>query len=210
MSEGDGGLSSGLSSGLWPAYWQTVVRRRSVRGFSSKPVPREAIQRLIEAASLAASSANAQPWHFYVVTDPETRAKLVATTYPGPDCRSDKTQAWMAQAPAIIVVCLDWPRGAAKYNFESRYCSGLQDVSSAIVTILLGAAAMDLGACWVGGFRFLEVAQLLGIPPVHEPTALIPVGYPNRVPGDRKIRSLGEVLTWIESGDRARGTPDID
>ncbi len=186
----------GAGADLWPAYWETVVRRRSVRSFLDKPVPREDLRQLVEAASLAASSANAQPWHFFVVTDPDLRARLVATTYPGPDCRSKETQAWIAEAPAIIVVCFDWARGAAKYNFESRYYSGLQDISSAVVTILLGAAAKGLGACWVGGFRFLEVARVLGIPPTLEPAALIPIGYPSRRPGGRKTRPLDEILTW--------------
>lgn len=168
-----------------------------MRFFEPRPVPREDLQKLIEAASLAASSANAQPWHFYVVTDPAVRAKLVATTYPGADCRSEKTQAWMAEAPAIIVVCFDWPRSVAKYNFESRYISGLQDVSSAVVTLILGAAAMGLGACWCTGFRFAEAAQVLGAPLEHEPAALIPIGYPGRAPGERHTRPLGDVLTWV-------------
>ena len=199
MTEATVAPASGISpvEDLWLAYCQTVVRRRSIRGYLRRPVPREALQRLVEAACLAPSSANAQPWHFYIVTDRIKLDHLVATTYPGPDCRSEKTQAWIAEAPAMIVVCLEWARGAAKYNFESRYWSGLQDISAPIMTILLGAAAMGLGACWVGGFRFVDAAGVLGIPPTYEPTALIPVGYPSRTPGPRQTRPLDEVCTWV-------------
>ena len=189
---------------LWSAFERVVELRRSVRSFSNQPVQPRAIERLVRAACLAPSSANAQPWHYYIVSDHKTRKRLVATTYPGPDCRSKKTQAWIAQAPVIIVVCLEWTRGAAKYNFESRYLSGLQDVSATVQTILLGAAAMGLGACWVGGFRFLEVAEILGIPPTQEPQAMIPVGYPDRPPGDRVTRPLEDIRTWVSGSESDR------
>ncbi|HHY94905.1 MAG TPA: hypothetical protein GX513_07835, partial [Firmicutes bacterium] len=144
----------GATADLWPAFKRVVRGRRSIRSFQDKPVPRHLVAEMLEVARQAPSSGNTQPWHFYVVTDPEIRERLVASTFPGADCGSDRVQDWVRQAPVLIVVCLDWRRGATKYNFEHRYFLGLQDVGAAIENLLLSAEALGLGACWVGGIRF--------------------------------------------------------
>lgn len=179
------------------AFQAIVSGRRSVRSFEDRPVPRELVEGIIEAGRHAPSSGNTQPWHFYVVTAAAAREALVKATYPGSDCTSPKAQEWVGQAPVIIVACLDWRRGAAKYNYEHRYFIGPQDVASAIQSMLLAAEAAGLGACWVGGIRFTEVAEALGIPPVHEPLALIPVGYARHRPGPKRLRPMDEVATWL-------------
>lgn len=181
----------------WPAFWKTVSERRSIRSFKDTPVPREMVEGILEAARRAPSSGNTQPWHFYVVTAPEARRRLAASSYPGVDYTSQRVQEWIIKAPVILVVCLDWPRGAAKYNFEHRYFLGLQDISAAIENTLLAAEAMGLGACWVGGIRFLETAAAIGIPPTYEPLALIPIGYPDSRPGNRPLRPIEDVRTWL-------------
>jgi len=144
---------------------EVLATRRSVRQFRDRPVADEHIRAIIEAAMLAPSAGNQQPWHFVVVTD---RAKLARI----PDFHP--YSAMMRTAPAAILICGD-PTGTPWPEFW------VQDCSAAAQNALLAARDLGLGTVWVGVYpveeRMAGFRRLLAIPEHVHPFALIPVGW---------------------------------
>lgn len=136
--------------------------------------------RVLEAARLAPSAANRQPWSFIVVTDPKVKESL----------RSAYDKDWFISAPVIIVACAfperAWVRRDGLVRREKYW---KVDVAIAIQNLVLAAWAEGLGTCWIGAFREKEVKRVLGIPPNVRVVAMTPLGYPTEEKGsitDRK------------------------
>jgi nitroreductase len=154
---------------------KAIQKRRSVRKFTGEIVPREDLEKIVDAGRLAATGSNRQPWEFIVVTDREMIAKLSAVG------------KWMEKAGAIIAVVLD------PY---SRWW--VEDGSAAIQNMLIASTALGYGSCWVEGDaipREEEFKALLFIPPGKRLLALVPIGVPVEWPIIEK-RPLESVLHW--------------
>ncbi|NLM41966.1 MAG: nitroreductase [Firmicutes bacterium] len=166
------------------AFLELVAERYSVRTFREQPVEREKIEQVLEAARLAPSAVNYQPWHFYVATDEQLRAEI-CQAYQG---------EWLRNAPVIIVACGDheqsWKRRDGKDHCDV-------DVAIAVEHLILAAASLGLGTCWVCAFDAAQVRTTLNLPEHMEPLALIPLGYPGEGPMPiKKRKSLEEIVTW--------------
>lgn len=152
--------------------------RRSVRVYEGKAVPRELIEEIIDAARLAPSANNIQPWEFVVVTERAVREKIAGLTDYG---------KFIAQAGACVAVfCKD-----VKHYIE--------DGSAATQNILVAAHALGLGTCWVAGYKkdYAEpVRDLLGAPGGHSLVSLIALGYPAAKAEEHGKRRLKDVLHW--------------
>jgi nitroreductase len=154
-----------------------ISARRSVRSFKTDPISRDLIARLIDAARMAPTARNVQPWEFVVVTDPGKRRQLAALADHG---------KFIAEAPVCIVVL----------SHDTRYY--LEDCSAATTNILLAAAALGLGSCWVAGDKKAyapQVTSLCGAPGDMKLISLVAVGYPLEIPAPSK-RPLEDVLHW--------------
>ena len=169
-------------------FWETVAARCSIRRFTAEPVTDEQVQRLLETAVLAPSAGNRQPWHFVVVRDKATREALAAAAYG---------QGFVAQAPVVIAVCAEAEQSAARYGDRGAHLYCLQDTAAAATYILLGAAALGLGTCWVGAFDEEYAAEVLNLPARRRPVALIPVGHLVKQPRRPARRPLVEVVTRV-------------
>lgn len=145
---------------------EALKTRRSIRQYQNRPVPEAMISTLMEAAMLAPSAGNQQPWHFIIVTDP---AKLQAIPQFHPHSKM------VLQAPVAVVICGD-PTGKAWPAFW------VQDCSAATQNLLLAARDLGLGTVWAGIYpveeRMIGFRRLLGIPEHIFPFALVPVGWP--------------------------------
>ncbi len=165
-----------------------IFSRRSVRKYEDRPLPDSAIRDLLEAAMAAPSAVAKDPWHFIVVRD---SARLKAMTEGLPN------GLMLAGAGAGIVVCGSLQE--AHGNLESYM---LQDCSAAIENILLAAAALGLGACWLGVHprpeRAEHLRKVLAIPADITPIGCVSVGWPAAVPPARTRYSPGKVHaeTW--------------
>lgn len=167
-----------------------LKERRSVRGFSSSPVPREGIMKILEAAIWAPSAGNVQPWYFYVVTSPEKKESLARAAYG---------QRFIAEAPVCVVVCAEPERSYYHYGNRGRNLYCYQDTAAACQNILLAATALGLGACWVGAFDEEKTCRYLNIPRGRRPVALVPIGYPAEQGLSRPGRkSLQQVVEFVE------------
>jgi len=130
----------------------------AVRSYEDKEVPKEIVQRIVEAGRITASSVNKQPWHFIVVEDRDTLAKLGQLARTGP---------YIADAPLAVAVVID----------PSNPWS-VSDGSRAIQSMVLTAWADGAGSNWVGFGGMDDAKALLGIPEGVDLLAILPFGYP--------------------------------
>ncbi len=162
-------------------FYETVESRRSVRAYRPDPVEEDRLQRVLEAARLAPSAANRQPVHFYVVTDPALRERLLQAY----------SQEWFVGAPVIICACSReseaWCRSDGKSYADV-------DLTIAMDHLILAATAEGLGTCWIGAFKPAPLRQILGIPPELEPVAMTPLGYPAEEPSARPRKPLEQIV----------------
>ena len=167
--------------------FEAIRGRRSIRAFRETDVPKETVEKLIEAASWAPSAGNIQPWEFIVVRNPETKRKLAEAALG---------QSFIEEAPVVIVVCADEERSARGYGTRGKTLYCIQDTAAAIQNIHLAAYALGLGTCWVGAFREEEARKILEIPDGVRPVAIIPVGYPAESPSPRSRRPLKQIIHY--------------
>ena len=155
--------------------FEAIKLRRSVRAYRDKPVEKEKIQKLLEAARLAPSAKNRQEWRFIVVTDKRTREHLVDAC---------KGQKFVGEAPLIIVGLAD-PSVSRWYKV---------DLGISMEHIVLQATELGLGTCWIGAFYEDKVKEILNIPENKEVVALLTVGYPreegSRLTGRKKLEEI--------------------
>ncbi len=161
--------------------FEAVQKALAVRSYQDKPVPAEAVRRVVEAGRLTGSGVNRQPWHFVVVTDRELLKRIANATPTGP---------YIAQAPAAVVVALE------------RGPTSLSDGSRAVQSMLLTAVSEGLASNWVGYMGPAEVKPLVGIPDDMDVLAILPLGYPadGEAQGKKNRKPLGQVASLNKFG----------
>jgi nitroreductase len=155
--------------------------RRSIRVYQDKPVPQDLLLQILEAGRWAATGANLQPWHFIVVTDPETRRQI------GDESRFLFIKSsHVEKAPVVLVLGFDTRRG--KYG---RY-----DVTLAGGNMMTMATHLGLGTCWIGAFDESKVKEILEIPENIEVIGLITLGYPGENAEVPPRVELEKIVHW--------------
>ena len=167
--------------------FEAINGRRSVRAYSSEEVSEEDVERLVEAARLAPSAGNIQPWEFVIVTNAETKRRLADAAL---------RQTFIEEAPVVIVVCANVARSSWRYGSRGANLYCLQDTAAATENLLLAAHALGLAACWVGAFREDEAGKALKTPRDVRPVAIVPVGHPADKPRAPPKRSLREIVHY--------------
>lgn len=166
-------------------FIELASKRYSVRGYSSKPVEKEKLMRIAEAAVLAPTSVNFQPWKMIIVTDPQLLNKLY-------DCYH---RDWFRTAPACVVAIGDHDRGWRRPSDGKDHTD--IDVAIAIDHLILAATEEGLGTCWICNFDVDKCAGLLQLPGHLEPMALIPVGYAeNETAPLKKRKEIDNLIIW--------------
>ncbi|MEN7973564.1 MAG: nitroreductase family protein [Verrucomicrobiota bacterium] len=175
-------------------FIELVKHRTSCRAYEPKPVPREHLELMLEAARLAPSACNKQPWRFAVVQDDAVRAKLVKESL-----RVGIEMKWAGNAGAIIAVGV---RRTGIVHKVGAKISGVEypqvDLGIAGEHLVLQAEELGLGTCWIGWINQKAVRRIIGWPRNVEPMGLITVGWP--VPSERKTRPRfepDEIAKWI-------------
>lgn len=146
---------------------EAIKNRRSVRSYSSKPIPDEVMQRMRDALRYAPSACNYQPCRFIFITAPELRYEVA---------KASNDQVWMSEAPVIVAGC-GLPEQA--YKFMGGKGNSVEiDVAIALDHLTLAATEEGLGTCWIGAFDEEKVKKLLGVPADVKIVAMTPLGYP--------------------------------
>jgi nitroreductase len=165
------------------AFSDLIRSRYSVRAYKPDPVPGDLLAQVLEAARLAPTAANRQPFRLIVIHTAGRQDEL----------RRLYHREWFSQAPLVIGVCAllgeAWVRrDGVNYAF----------VDASIVTdhIVLAATDAGLGTCWVAAFDPAAARQLLGLPEGVEPVAFTPLGYPADAPRAKERKPLAELVRY--------------
>jgi nitroreductase len=162
-----------------------LLRKRwSPRAFADRPVEREKLLSLLEAARWAPSSNNEQPWSFIVATRdrPEEFARLLG-------CLVERNQTWAKAAPVLMLSVA--ATVFARNGKPNRHA--LHDVGQSVADLTAQATALGLFVHQMAGFSMDKARETYGIPGTHEPVAAIAVGYlgdPSTLPDDLREREL--------------------
>jgi nitroreductase len=197
-------------------FYEDVARRRTVRDFSDRPVPRDLIETALQAAGTAPSGANLQPWHFVVVTGPKTKKKIreaaereerefyehraseewLAALQP---LGTDERKPFLETAPCLIAVFLqkygELPDGRKVKHYYPTESTGL--ATGLLITALHRAGLATLTHT-PSPMKFLN--EILGRPKSERPFLLLVVGYPAddaRVPAIER-KPLDAFTSWVE------------
>ena len=155
-----------------------IANRHSVRKFKAISIPKDVLEKIVDAGRLAPTARNVQPWEFIAVTDREMLKKIGETTDTG---------KFIADAGACIAVVCQ----ATKYYLE--------DGCAATENILVAAAALGIQSCWVAGDKKAyspSILSLLAVPPQHNLVSLLALGYADGEPKTYIKRGLDRVLHW--------------
>ena len=159
------------------ALLDLIKQRKSVRDFLDRPVEREKIMTCLEAARLAPSACNSQPWKFIVVDDNELKNNLCRAAFSG----IYSINSFCKMAPIIVVVISEKSKFIARVGELFRGTKYyLIDIGVACEHFILQAEDLGLGTCWIGWLNEQAVKSTLGIPRRKKIDILIALGYYDR------------------------------
>lgn len=164
---------------------ELIKQRRSIRSFKSDEIPKEDIDKLLEAAQWAPSAGNRQPVEIVIIQSLSQKEKLVANALD---------QRFIQEAPLVLVVCADLNRSSARYGERGSTLYAIQDAAAATQNILLAATAMGYGSVWIGAFLESDVAKTLELPSNVRPLSIIPIGKTDKTPVSPRRRSLTDFV----------------
>lgn len=164
-------------------------RRRSVRAYSPDPVAEADLATVLEAGRVAPTAANRQP----------VRVIVVHTAGRERELRRIYDREWFVEAPLVLCVCAVRGEAWRRTMYDGRSHA---DVDAAIVMdhMILAAADLGLGTCWIAAFDPAAAREVLAVPPEGEPMLFTPLGHPadDGVASDRHLqrRPLGELVRY--------------
>ncbi len=164
-------------------FAQLVQARYSVRAYRPDAVDEDVLRQVLEAACLAPTAANRQPFQIIMVRTAGREAEL----------RRVYGADWFTQAPLVVCIC-----GIPAQGWTRRDGKNYTDVDVAIVMdhLILAAANLGLGTCWIGAFDAQAAREVLGLPDGVEPIVWTPLGYPADQPRPKKRKSLAEMVRY--------------
>lgn len=165
---------------------KAIRERRSIRNFQKKDIPKEIVDKLIDALIWAPSAGNLQARKFFFVKDAKLKEYIASAAL---------NQDFIAESPLVVVGCAD-SRISSRYGERGEYLYSIQDVAASIMGMLLVAHENGLGTVWVGAFMEDDVFDILNLPKNLRPVAIIPVGYPARIPSPPPSVSREEAVSF--------------
>lgn len=175
-------------------FLELAQTRQSDRAFDvNRPVEREKIERILEAARLAPSACNSQPWHFIVVDEPELKNKVADAT----SARALGMNHFTKQAPVHIVLVEEKTNfSSALGGFVKKKDYAQMDLGFAAAHIALAAQAEGLGSCILGWFDEPKMRKLLNIPKSKRIWLSICIGYSTQPLREKKRKPFDEVVSY--------------
>jgi len=171
-----------------------IQARRSVRKYQDKPVEREKIVACLEAARLAPSAENVQPWRFVVIDEPLLIEKFSSSVFSG----IYRATRFAARAPVIVVILA---RLDILANKIGKQIQGIHyyliDTGIAGQHFVLRAQELGLGTCWIGWFNVRAVRKALNIPRSYKVVSLMTLGYPLDGQVKEKKRLSLDEIAWF-------------
>ncbi len=162
--------------------FECIKTRRSIRAYQGRPIEDWKLERILDAARLAPSAHNHQPWKFIVVRDEKKKESLVEA------CCG---QEFVKEAAAVVVGL-----GLKKHRFKNGMNSNAIDVTIALEHMVLQAWELGIGSCWILAFWPDKVKKVLDIPDDADVVGILTLGYPAEFPEQRPRKFLSEIVCW--------------
>jgi nitroreductase len=160
-----------------------IQKRYSVRGYQTKPVEDEKLNKVLDAARLAPTAHNYQPFKLIVI---KTRGNEV-------DLKRIYDRKFFVEAPIVICACTmledGWTRDDGKNYAEV-------DTTIAMDHLILAATELGLGTCWIGKFDLKAAREVLNIPENVLPLIFTPLGYPNDTPRTKQRKGIDDIVAY--------------
>jgi len=165
-------------------FTQLIASRYSVRAYRDTPIEEEKLNKVLNAARLAPTAANRQPFQIIVVHTDGRKEEL----------RRIYRREWFTQAPLLICAVGVPSRGWVRSDDKRRYL----DVDVAIVMdhLILEATNQGLGTCWIAAFNAKAARELLALPDEVEPLIFTPLGYPDDQAGLKERKALSDLVRY--------------
>jgi nitroreductase len=189
-------------------FLELVEKRQSERQYDPRrPVARDVIERCLEAARLAPSACNSQPWTFVVVDDPEDRDRLASAAFSG----LYSMNRFAAQAPVLVAVVTERSKYVARLGGMIRGVQySLLDVGAAVEHFLLQAAEEGVGTCWLGWFDEKAVKRVLNLARDAKVDVMIAMGYPAAAhPRPKQRKGMDEIRRYFRENAGAMKVPRL-
>jgi nitroreductase len=164
-------------------FTELIKSRYSVRTYKSDPVEEDKLQQVLEAARLAPTAANQQPFRLIVIRTAGREAEL----------QRIYQRAWFTEAPLILCACAIPSQGWVRMDGKS-YSD--VDVAIAMDHLILAATALGLGTCWIADFNPAVAREVLGLPDGVDPILFVPLGYPADQPRVKERRPLKDLVRY--------------
>jgi nitroreductase len=165
-------------------FSELIQKRYSVRAYRPDPVPQEQLEQVLSAACLAPTAANRQPFQLIVMHTANCQEQV----------RRMYHRDWFASAPLMIAACGIMKAGWVRSFDQANYT--FVDVAIVMDHLILAAAELGLGTCWIANFDPAVVRQVLHLPQGVEPVALTPLGYPADQPKPKERKPLAELVRY--------------
>lgn len=175
------------------SFLELVAARRSIRKYKDLPVERGKLEICLEAARLAPSACNAQPYRWVVIDAPALKNKFCADVFSGvyAACK------FAAAAPVMAAVVADTGKLSAWLGNQVQGTNfRLMDIGIAAEHFVLAAAEQGLGTCWLGWFDAKAAARQLGLGAGRKVEILIAVGYPAETPSPRQRKPMTDFVVY--------------
>ena len=162
-------------------FTELIQKRYSVRSYKSDPVEQDKLDHILESARMAPTAANRQPFRLIVS---QTGGRIS-------DFKRVYDRDWFVQAPLIICACAYPEKGWVRYDGKSYVDV---DVAIAMDHLILAAANLGLGTCWIASFNVDAARDVFCLPDELDPIVLSPLGYPNDKPSRKERKSLSDLV----------------
>jgi len=175
-------------------FQKLVSQRKSIRRFNEKQLERKDVSTCLEAARLAPSAQNAQPWRYLVIDDPEVKNKFADKAFSG----IYSVSKFARKAPVLVLVM-------AELNvITHRIGKQIQNIQFHLIDIgisgehlVLQAEELGIGTCWMGWFSIRKTRKFFNIPKKYKIVALIAMGYYDKKPSRERKRKKIEQIVWF-------------
>jgi nitroreductase len=164
-------------------FFELIQKRYSVRAYKPEPVEDDKLQQILDAARLAPTASNRQPFQILVIHTAGREGDLLRLY----------SEEWFVQAPLVIGICAYPRKGWVRMDGKSFY-----EVDAAIVMdhIILAATELGLGTCWIGAYNPEVASQVLGLPEDVEPVVFTPLGYPADQPKPKQRKLISALVRY--------------
>ena len=164
-------------------FSELIKSRYSVRAYKPDPVKDDELQQVLDAACLAPTAANRQPFQL-IVNRPQGREAELERIYGEP---------WFTQAPVIICACAIPAQGWVR--MDGKVYTDV-DVAIAMDHLILAATNLGLGTCWIANFDPAAAREVLRLPEGVEPIVFTPLGYPEGEQPEKERKPLSDLVRY--------------